>query len=184
MHLDLAACRRGNSAIQLESSAAQFESSTVQFGTSAVQFQRSAVQFESSALLELKGLAEDTLYAQMCCTPGRSLKGCKCFSHAGCLSSRSLRRICFMHKRMSRSLRMRVRDERKHTQERTTRVKIFQKFSLTVLMGTCTMCVLQCCPHAFISIIMLYGSQVVYLTVFAQVTNMDANIIKQMPQRA
>ena len=119
MHLDLAACRRGNSAIQLKSSAAQFESSTVQFGTSAVQFQRSAVQFESSALLELKGLAEDTFYAQMCCAPGRSLKGCKCFSHAGCLSSRSLRRICFMHKRMSRSLRMRVRDERKHTQERT-----------------------------------------------------------------
>ena len=69
MHLDLAACRRGNSAIQLESSAAQFESSTVQFGTSAVQFQRSAVQFESSALLELKGLAEDTLYAQCVAHP-------------------------------------------------------------------------------------------------------------------
>ena len=137
MHLDLAACRRGNSAIQLESSAAQFESSTVQFGTSAVQFQRSAVQFESSALLELKGLAEDTLYAQMCCTPGKSLKGCKCFSHAGCLSSRSLRRICFMHKRMSCSLRMRVRDERKHTQERTTRVKIFQKFAMHVAHGHC-----------------------------------------------
>ena len=136
MHLDHAACRHGNSANQYESSAAHFESSTVQFGTSAVQFQRSAVQFESSALLELKGLAEDTLYAQMCCTPGRSLKGCKCFSHAGCLSS-SLRRICFMHKRMPRSLRMRVRDERKHTQEPTTRFKIFQKFAMHVEHGHC-----------------------------------------------